>query len=344
MIARSLAFAGLAALLLPALPVATASAASFDCAKAGTAYERAICVDPALSALDETLAVAYATAIGGLSKDATETMRRNQRAWVAFAERACSDSAQPLVGEYSAEDRRGCLHSNLYNRIHDLEQSRMLGGWRFYMTESFSVLPADTEESGAEHIKVATKIYSSTRLDGTDPTARAFNAFVEDLVARMMAAGSDGGGPDDGWSDIDARTRLESATPQRITLKTVDWWYGHGAAHGNYTVSYAHFLTGERRALVASDVFAGEAWVEPVATLALEALRAKLGENLWDDLEDSVRDAVGDVQRWTFSDEGLVVQFQPYEVTAYAAGAPTVTIPWMVLDPYMAQSAYSIVY
>jgi hypothetical protein len=41
---------------------------------------------------------------------------------------------------------------------------------------------------------------------------------------------------------------------------------------------------------------------------------------------------------------GMLVQFQPYEVTAYAYGAPTVTIPWTALSRYLAVSGNEIVY
>ena len=47
-----------------------AQAASFDCKKATTPFEVAICTNPELSEADEVLAVSYATSIGGLSKPA----------------------------------------------------------------------------------------------------------------------------------------------------------------------------------------------------------------------------------------------------------------------------------
>lgn len=82
-------------MLLPALPVA--NAASFDCAKASTAFERAICEFPELSKRDEILAKAYATALGGLSEAAEATVQKGQREWLAFAERAC---ASEITGSY----------------------------------------------------------------------------------------------------------------------------------------------------------------------------------------------------------------------------------------------------
>lgn len=52
-----------------------AAAASFDCAKAGTPFEHAICDSPELSAADDRLAKTYQTAIGGLSENALAAVR-----------------------------------------------------------------------------------------------------------------------------------------------------------------------------------------------------------------------------------------------------------------------------
>jgi uncharacterized protein len=54
-------WAGLAALLCLVVPSASL-AASFDCAKAGTPTEKAICKDPAVSKLDDQVAAAFKTA------------------------------------------------------------------------------------------------------------------------------------------------------------------------------------------------------------------------------------------------------------------------------------------
>ena len=48
---------------------------------------------------------------------------------------------------------------------------------------------------------------------------------------------------------------------------------------------------------------------------------------------DVALEAVTDPTRWDLgNDYDLVIQFQPYEVAAYAYGAPTVTIPWERLE------------
>ena len=60
-----------------------------------------------------------------------------------------------------------------------------------------------------------------------------------------------------------------------------------------------------------------------------------------DDAE-SIADIIIEPSRWSFENEyGLTIQFEPYEVAAYAYGAPTITIPWdsARADTHIEQSA-----
>lgn len=70
-----------AAIALGLLTIAPAHAASFDCAKAGTMIEKAICGDPALSELDSQLAQAYKGALATTSNK--DGLKAEQKAWLA---------------------------------------------------------------------------------------------------------------------------------------------------------------------------------------------------------------------------------------------------------------------
>ncbi|MDQ2105139.1 lysozyme inhibitor LprI family protein [Azospirillum isscasi] len=77
----------LLALGLLALPSA-ATAAGFPCSKANTPTEKAICADPALSALDDRLSASYRAALDRLSGASPEegaagaAVKTDQRAWL----------------------------------------------------------------------------------------------------------------------------------------------------------------------------------------------------------------------------------------------------------------------
>lgn len=67
--------------LLGAVVSTDAFAASFDCSKAGTLVENAICSDPTLSELDNGPSQAYKAALAGST--APEALKADQKAWLS---------------------------------------------------------------------------------------------------------------------------------------------------------------------------------------------------------------------------------------------------------------------
>lgn len=314
----------LAALVLGLAATGAAQAASFDCAKAQSPFETAICSSPEASMRDEVLAQAYATALGGLSEPAARTMREGQKAWLDFAQRACTEDAQPAKTDYD-EDGVACVSGLLYSRIRDLEASRMIDGRRVYLVERFAVLPDPDTESWT---KVATKEVTEVRIDGKDAVAAAFNAAMADFGTTYDKVFAEA----DGSSDSDITMAVESATGSRISVSLNEYWYGHGAAHGNYAISHLNFLTGPGRLLEPGDIFAGEGWQTRLAEKAFEGLSARYGDALFVKGADELIEIVSDPTRWSLTDEGIGIQFQPYEVASYADGAPVQTVKWSELE------------
>jgi len=336
--------AGMMAVMLMAL-AAPAMAASFDCAAASTPFEHTICDNPDLSRADEVLAKSFATAIGGLTKEATATMRADQRAWLDFAGRACTDDAQPLKQGTFTTDQVDCLTRIFENRSRRLADSRMIGGHRFYLHSTFSVMPDPQAASDPNSSwKVATHEVTTPLLDSDDPLAEAFNAFVEKQAAEL-ASGSGDEETSDGTNDTELRLSVHQAVSNRISLELYSYQYGHGAAHGNWAITYVHYLTDENRVVEARDVFAADGWQQKLQQLTVEELRSNLGEWLMLDDEKYIADIVIDPARWDFeSDYGLTIQFNPYEVSPYAYGAPTIMIAWEKLEDLLAENADLIRY
>ncbi|MCB1499450.1 MAG: DUF3298 domain-containing protein [Bauldia sp.] len=75
--------------------------ASFDCSKAGTTTEKAICGDVALARLDRNLADTYAQALSWASDDAArDAIKAGQRAWITDRN-ACGSDADCLSASYT---------------------------------------------------------------------------------------------------------------------------------------------------------------------------------------------------------------------------------------------------
>jgi uncharacterized protein YecT (DUF1311 family) len=97
---RVACWAGAAALLFFAAPTAT-WAASFDCAKAGSSTEKAICKNAAVSKLDDQVAAAFKTAQGLWPAGNWSTFIRNeQRWWLKDRDRNCKADVACLKQDY----------------------------------------------------------------------------------------------------------------------------------------------------------------------------------------------------------------------------------------------------
>lgn len=338
-----IALAAIALLLFA--PVA--QAASFDCTKASTSFEKAICSDDATSEQDEILAQAYATAIGGLSTEAANEIKATQKAWLGYAQHACSDDATVITGDYT-DDQKQCLASTFRSRVSALEASRMQGGYRFYPIDRYLVTPDTEMQPGDYGYKAAEKEYHIVKIDRDDALAAAFNAMIDALIAEegdFFRPGTTEISDDVSTSDDDRSARVDEVTNHRITLTASEWFFGHGTAHGSYFITHIHFLTEQKRQLEAADIFEAAGWEDRLAEIATAKLKEQLdAEDLFPDFEKDVKAPAIDPRRWMFSDAGLGIQFNIYEVTPYAVGAPVITIPWDELSGLLAEGAEEIAY
>ncbi|WP_108398022.1 DUF3298 domain-containing protein [Devosia submarina] len=342
-------YLGMASIL--ALGPIPAMGASFDCTKAQTPFEHAICEAPELSRADEVLAKAFATAIGGLTQGSLEAMRGDQRNWLDYARRACTADAQPLTKGRYDENGTACLLETFKGRISALEQSRMISGHRFFIQSAYGAVPdPDEVDVPDSNWKLATHEMVLPLLDADDPIAEEFNAFV--LEGAKDVSESMGLSVEGDLSALDGRTDdastisiQEVAGTGRISLEENSYYYPHRAAHGGSMITYRHYLVGEERALQASDLFSGADWEKTLVDLAWEQLQIQHKEWLQVDSAEDIATIVVDPARWDLSDKyGLTIQFNQYEIAAYAYGVPTITIPWEKLEAITAENHTAILY
>lgn len=75
----------------PSAPSTTGPRASFDCSRARTSGETAVCSDPGLAALDRNMAAQYARAIAEASPEQRDLLRDTAHRFYAYRDR-CSDA------------------------------------------------------------------------------------------------------------------------------------------------------------------------------------------------------------------------------------------------------------
>lgn len=128
-----LRFAPLLLLPLLALPAAAAGKAkpSFDCAKASTAAEKAICADPASADADRAIARSFADGLAAADPTVAKALREDQRYFLDVRDGLAADD-----GARTAEERREDLRLTLQNRATMLAHldlrsgSDFTGTWR----------------------------------------------------------------------------------------------------------------------------------------------------------------------------------------------------------------------
>jgi len=110
------------AALMPLLTALNANAASFDCAKAKSAEEKAICADPKLSKLDEQMDAAYRAALKILSPQGQAATRDGQRQWIKYGRDVCTKQREQLP-KFSA-----CLMDLYVARLDELKKRNAKNG------------------------------------------------------------------------------------------------------------------------------------------------------------------------------------------------------------------------
>lgn len=111
----------LTATALALLPFAAGAQPSFDCAKATTGVEKAICASPALSALDREMADAYAAALREWG-EARHGMISDQRHWLRNLQKSCAAMQNNPQGE-------NCLVGQLRARINFIRDNAKSGAF-----------------------------------------------------------------------------------------------------------------------------------------------------------------------------------------------------------------------
>jgi uncharacterized protein len=334
-------------LLLGSL-TAVAHAASFDCAKAQTAQEKAICASPELSKADDQMSAAYKAALAAAPAEFQNRIRDAQRAWIRRITLNClpGNSYRPLDE---------CLRQAYETRTHALENTIVTaGGVKFIRLSVFFTVPDSPEDAENDKQRGASPVAT---FDATWPQAlsdspewRAWNAAVEDTARDLASQGKAGSDPT--WKrewvdfmDTDLETTLGLVTPNLVTAAMSNEWYGHGAAHPNTNSLQLNWMLKQKRALQAEDVFrSGSGWQQVLYDRTDKYLHSVLDQDAGEDYQKF--SAPGEIaatlhkileapQSWTLDAKGITIVFQQYAVACRACTPEPFTVTWDSLKPIL---------
>lgn len=301
---------------LPLLACFLQPALAFDCGKASTAVEKAICATPALKTLDDDLAAAYADVKAALPQAEQSMLVRSQRRWIERREN-CSGAEEGVTS---------CVMHQTEDRLSLLSGTPETGpGTAAKLVPRFLVQDG-TAQSYDLNIAVLRFVSPAS------PGEKALNARAEKELRSVKPGkhGEDTGGSiyadEEIWS-------LTYASPALISIRS-DFYANTGGAHGNYGTTNINLDMATGRELTLRDVLA-----EPAAAiLTLECRRQLLGEKkrrlqtAGDDDPVTVDDAVvaeqvRNLASWSIGAKEITVGFDPYAVGSYAEGSYSCSFP-----------------
>lgn len=221
-------------------------AASFDCKKAQSKMEKAICENPKISKLDEELAENYQAAKGKLSADAQKVFVNGQRSWVKFLSTSCFTDFQAKPA--SKEDAAKCLETEYKARVAGLKSTgSVVGGFKTYayFEGDFKAYPKDEE--------VALNRVSLVLIDENSDNANTINSAIK------TAAGKTGIDKEStGAFTSDVSNSLTNLSADLILLTQSE--SVTGGAHPSEYTGYKYFSKELKRFIKVSDVFSNPKW------------------------------------------------------------------------------------
>ena len=232
-------------LVLFAFSCAT-QAASFDCKKAQSKMEKAICENSKISKLDEELAENYQAAKGKLSAEAQKVFVNGQRSWVKFLSTSCFTDFQAKPA--SKEDAAKCLETEYKARVAGLKSTgSLVGGFKTYayFEGDFKAYPKDEE--------VAFNRVSLVLIDDNSDNANTINSAIKTVAGKT---GIDKESTGAFTSDVsNSLTNLSADLILLTQSESVT-----GGAHPSEYTGYKYFSKELKRFIKVSDVFSNPKW------------------------------------------------------------------------------------
>jgi len=155
-------------------------AAGFDCNKASTLVEKAICSDSELSKLDDLLMISYKEALGNISD--TDKLKSEQRDWLSNTRNKCQD-ADCLKRAYnkriSAINDITALHNQVSKKTIKNADSLWAGEWN-------RIDSSQHEGAGVKITKKTTQVFEfslSAASGGNGGLIEGLASFVENFAS-----------------------------------------------------------------------------------------------------------------------------------------------------------------
>ena len=308
------------AAVVGAAPVQAQGGPSFDCAKAATPLERAICKSPELAKADRDVSAAYAALAARLNGAAKEHLVKDQQRWIANRNRACS-----------GEDAATCLKSRYENRFALLKE---FGSGAYPFISELAIIKAGKVKATRYQIDA-----SYPQFDGPSVNHAAINArfanTTKTAVEESVPNADIGDDPGLTWS-YEQSFAIHRPGPAAISVE-VSFYGFTGGAHGNgSTYAVLVDLRSGREVKPAAVFSSGGEWLRTITAIVEADLKKQFVERPgFDDALEPAKlgELMAESGRYLFKGDALEIIFNAYDVGPYSAGSYQVVIPYSRLRP-----------
>lgn len=299
--------------------LSTAPALAFDCGKASTEVETAICAAPDLKAMDDRMSALYA-AVRGLSNEADRKMlSRSQKKWIAEREANCPQSGVGISQ---------CIGSMTIERIALFEAKPSSGPG-----VEGRIIPTFIVQEGTEQVydlDITMLRFAKASTAGQ----KRFNKIADDIAARIKT-GPHGEDTMGRVYVIEEAMTLTHASPKLVSVM-FSYWYDTGGAHGNGATDIFNFSMESGK-----DYGIGDFFSEDAAGLLMDQCKAQIiaekkerfGSEPYDPATDGflkgevIAEHVATMSSWSFTETAASIGFDSYAIGSYAEGPYDCTFP-----------------
>jgi uncharacterized protein YecT (DUF1311 family) len=276
---------------------------SFDCAKATTAAEKAICASPELAAADAALNKAFAALAKSIVPEQQAALRRDQIDWIKGRDGACFEKKDEALAS--------CLLAETEKRRHLLlgEGDNGAAGGRPLRPTYFR--------------EVRPKLYEITLAypQFASPAGATFNKAVrEPIFGQNALAEHRQNTPNkfNGSSNFYQVTYdIPYLSPKLASVVLQFGSYTGGAHPNNWRVGVLWDLPADK-AVTPEDFLADPAKAVPAISALCKAIGEREDWGLFSDADFAA--VVGDMKSWAADKDGVTIMFDPYSVAPYVSG------------------------
>ena len=312
-------------------------AASFNCAKATTPQEKAICASSELSAADDQMAAAYRSILHAIPSSFQDEVRANQRVWIRRLATEC-----PANNPEAREYLKTCLLARENARSDALKhmfykQDGITFAWHSIYRET----PGDPAAGGETEGPGSLEASWPEALSGS-PEWTAWNTAIGDKTYAVAEQASPNTPvpQSKSWEamqgeDASVTTSLDFLNSQLVTATITGFVDFHGT-HPNTNTVHFNWLLREKRNLRPDDIFrANSHWGDVLYSSTDQYLRKTLDDYSPKEIGEKLHGITGNPESWQIDERGLSIVFQPYAVACYACTPEPFSIPWNQLRPIL---------